>query len=109
MPAITDDQIDPQLRDLEENDPSMRFFRRNQPQTNSFEDETDDFPLQITQDRQSTPSSGDITPFNGDTSNFSGISSFIRMLKQRKKFSDAAEADLELYSQVIHISIACLN
>jgi len=75
----------------------MRFFTHNRLQTDPFQDETDDFPSQITQDQQS--SSVDITPFNSDTSNFSGIASFIRMLKQRKKFSDAAEADLELYSQ----------
>ena len=100
MAPINDKDIDPQL--LSVDDPSMQFFARHHPQPESNHDDTtselggepDSFQdhSPAFQDHQDDEDTQGTTACN--------LVAFSKMILQRKKLSDKATADLNIYCEV---------
>jgi hypothetical protein len=101
MALITDADIDPELLALD-NDPSMQFFARNRPQSPSDDDATSE-PRGEPDELQAHSSSLDDSENDEDNHENNlkahNLRSFSRMIMQRKKLSDRAASDFNIYCE----------
>jgi len=101
MAPINDEDINPQLRALDE-DPSMQFFARRPPQPVSSHDDPTSEPEGPSDDfRAHSPAFQD---FQDDEDmqepKAHNLNTFSKMILQRKKLSDRATADFNIYCEV---------
>ena len=99
MAPINDADIDPDLLALD-NDPSMQFFARTRPQSPLHDDATSE-PGGETDDFQAhSPSSPN---FENDEDNHGtkahNLRSFSQLIMRRKKLSDRAASDFNIYCE----------
>lgn len=107
MAPITDADIDPDLLALD-NDPSMQFFARNRPQSpsGSHDDATSDQGGEPADELQAPPSpSHDSENEDNHGTKAYNLRSFSQMIMQRKKLSDRAVSDFNIYCEASNHSL----
>jgi len=103
MAPINDEDIDPQLHALDE-DPSMQFFARCPPQPASSHDDPTSEPEGPSDDFQAhSPAFQDFQDdedMQEQEPKAHNLNAFSKMILQRKKLSDRATADFNIYCEV---------
>jgi len=99
MAPINDEDTDPALR-FNDTDPSMQFFARRCPEPKSnHDDTTSELGGELDDFQAHSPTFQDSQDDEEQGTKAHNLGAFSKMILQRKKLSDKATADLNIYCE----------
>ena len=98
MAPINDDDIDPALR-LDDTDPSMQFFARRHQTETDHDDATSEHGREPDDFQPHSQDSQDCQDDESQGTKAHNLVAFSKMILQRKKLSDKATSDFNIYCE----------